>query len=183
MPRAAKKFCTALTFRCEGSNIAAATCKSVTGIYDPNYAACSLSVPWAKNRLWVLYQAHVQFQLFTTVLNWLWDTFLHKVCIFNNLWRVVKIGAFSYLSYVYEPWKFRTNTSKGFCGTKSQSGRNFENLFYLPKNVWERGLNGRVGSTTEIRCVHDAPLYFAPSIFREIFFLKTSKIGPFSEGA
>ena len=27
----------------------------------------------------------------------------------------------------------------------------------------------RVGSTTEIRCVHDAPLYFAPSIFREFF--------------
>jgi len=69
---------------------------------------------------------------------------------------------------------------------ESQSGRNFENLFWLPKKIggWG-GLNlphHRVGSATEILRVRGAPYISLPrSIFRE-FFKKVQNLTIF-EGA
>jgi len=126
--------------------------------------------------------------------NWLWDTFLRQVCIFSNLWRVVKIWAFIYLPYVYKSWNFRTNTSKGFAVRTPKVAEISKTCFTSPKSLGDGGLNlphlphRRVGSTTMIRCVHGAPIYFAPLVFRRNFS-KTSKnwtifwrgIGPWVE--
>jgi len=40
----------------------------------------------------------------------------------------------------YESGKFPTNTLKGFCCREPRSNRNFENLFWLPKNFGEWGV-------------------------------------------
>jgi len=123
-----------------------------------------------------------------------WSESRPKKCSFWHFWSKIAqshvqnapniLRAFIYLPHVYKSWKFRTNTLKGFCDRELQSGRNFENLFWLPKKF-----GGWGGLTLPHRRVGLLPRYFVcmeppytslPRFF--VNFLKMSKIWPFFEG-